>query len=89
MTEEDGFKIELSLHEICINIVLYAYPGEKGEIVLRTWFDGRRTPVSSFGTRGSPSIPRPAGLAGHSGEAPDGQAGRVRHLSVPDPDGRL
>jgi anti-sigma regulatory factor (Ser/Thr protein kinase) len=40
LTEEDGFKIELSLHEICINIALYAYPGGKGEIVLRTWLDG-------------------------------------------------
>ncbi len=42
MTEEDGFKIELSLHEICINIALYAYPGEKGEIVLRAWLEGDR-----------------------------------------------
>jgi anti-sigma regulatory factor (Ser/Thr protein kinase) len=40
MTEDDGFKVELSLHEICINIALYAYPGEKGEIVLRAWFEG-------------------------------------------------
>ncbi len=40
MTEEDGFKIELSLHEICINIALYAYPGQEGEIVLRTWREG-------------------------------------------------
>ncbi len=38
--EEDYFKIELSLHEICVNIVLYAYPAEKGDLVLRTWFKG-------------------------------------------------
>jgi serine/threonine-protein kinase RsbW len=42
MTEEDGFKIELSLHEICINIALYAYPGEKGEIVLRAWLEAEK-----------------------------------------------
>jgi serine/threonine-protein kinase RsbW len=40
LAEEDGFKIELSLHEICVNIVRYAYRGEEeGEIVLRTWVD--------------------------------------------------
>jgi anti-sigma regulatory factor (Ser/Thr protein kinase) len=38
--EEDYFKIELSLHEICVNIVLYAYPADKGDLVLRIWFEG-------------------------------------------------
>ena len=40
LAEEDYFKIELSLHEIAINIILYAYPAEKGDLVLRTWFEG-------------------------------------------------
>jgi len=42
MAEEDYFKIELSLHEICVNIVLYAYPAEKGDLVLRTWSEGEK-----------------------------------------------
>jgi serine/threonine-protein kinase RsbW len=40
LAEEDYFKIELSLHEIAVNIILYAYPAEKGDLVLRTWFEG-------------------------------------------------
>lgn len=42
LTEEDYFKIELSLHEIVVNIVLYAYPEKKRDLVLRTWFEGRK-----------------------------------------------
>jgi len=40
LAEEDYFKIELSLHEIAVNIILYAYPAEKGDLVLRIWFEG-------------------------------------------------
>jgi serine/threonine-protein kinase RsbW len=40
--EEDGFKIELSLYEVCINIILYAYPGGRGEIDVRLWMEGNR-----------------------------------------------
>jgi len=40
LAEEDYFKIELSLYEIAVNIILYAYPAEKGDLVLRTWFEG-------------------------------------------------
>jgi anti-sigma regulatory factor (Ser/Thr protein kinase) len=58
MTEEDGFKIELSLHEICINIALYAYPGEKGEIVLRAWFEEDRA-CFEFRDTGIAFDPRP------------------------------
>ncbi len=88
MTEEDGFKIELSLHEICINIALYAYPGGKGEIVLRTWLDGE-TAWFEFRDTGIAFDPRPARPPGHRGEAQDGRPGRVRDLPLPDPDGRL
>ncbi|MCU0244170.1 MAG: ATP-binding protein [Acidobacteria bacterium] len=39
--EEDRVKIELSLHEICVNIALYAYPeGRPGEMTVRAWKDG-------------------------------------------------
>jgi len=37
ISDEDYYKIELSLLEICINIISYAYPQEKGEIFLKTW----------------------------------------------------
>ncbi len=37
LSDKDYFKIELSLLEICINIIRYAYPHEKGEILLKTW----------------------------------------------------
>ncbi len=42
VAEEDYFKIELALHEIVVNIILYAYPEEKGDLVLRTWIEERR-----------------------------------------------
>jgi len=37
ISEEDFYIIELSLLEICINIIRYAYPGKKGKIFLKTW----------------------------------------------------
>lgn len=37
ISEEDFYIIELSLMEICINIIRYAYPGKKGVIFLKTW----------------------------------------------------
>jgi serine/threonine-protein kinase RsbW len=38
--EEDRLKIELALHEICVNIARYAYPqGRKGDITVRIWRD--------------------------------------------------
>ena len=36
-SEEAYYLIELSLLEICINIVRYAYPEEKGDISLKIW----------------------------------------------------
>ena len=38
LTEEEYFAIELSLLEICTNIVRYAYPEDKDKIFLKTWF---------------------------------------------------
>ena len=42
LPEKDIFRIDLSLVEVCINIVLYAYPHEKGRIVLSSWREPRR-----------------------------------------------
>lgn len=39
--EADRLKVELALHEICVNIARYAYPrGRKGEMTVRIWRDG-------------------------------------------------
>ena len=37
VSEENYFQIELSLLEICINIINYAYPQDRGEIFLKSW----------------------------------------------------
>lgn len=39
LAEEDLMKLELSLHEIFVNIALYAYPGATGEMSVRVWDD--------------------------------------------------
>ncbi len=37
LNEEDAYKVELSLVEMCSNIMRYAYPRSKGEIVISLW----------------------------------------------------
>ena len=37
LCEEDTYRVELSLVEMCSNIMRYAYPGQKGEIVVSAW----------------------------------------------------
>ena len=37
LTEEAYYIIELSILEICINVIRYAYPKEKGNILLKIW----------------------------------------------------
>ncbi len=39
LSEEDYFAIELSLLEICTNIVRYAYPEKNDKIFLKIWRD--------------------------------------------------
>lgn len=39
VSDKDYFKIELALLEICVNIIRYAYPNNKGEIFLKVWLD--------------------------------------------------
>jgi anti-sigma regulatory factor (Ser/Thr protein kinase) len=40
LNEEDVYKVELSLVEMCTNIMRYAYPGKKGDIVISSWHEG-------------------------------------------------
>lgn len=41
LDEEDRLKVELALHEICVNIARYAYPrGRKGDMIIRVWQAG-------------------------------------------------
>ena len=37
ISDKDYFKIELSLLEVCVNIIRYAYPKNEGEILLKIW----------------------------------------------------
>lgn len=38
LSEEDYYMVELSLIEVCINIMRYAYPSKKkGDILLKAW----------------------------------------------------
>lgn len=37
VTDETELKLELSLHEIFVNIAMYAYPEGKGEVAVRVW----------------------------------------------------
>ena len=39
LSEEDIYKIELSLVEMCTNIMRYAYRRKKGEIVIKAWYE--------------------------------------------------
>lgn len=39
VTEEDAMKLELSLHEIIVNIAMHAYPQGNGEMSVRLWID--------------------------------------------------
>ncbi len=61
LAEEDVMRIELSLHEILVNIALYAYPEGEGEMSLRIWREDG-TLRMEFRDRGVPFNPaeRPA-----------------------------
>lgn len=37
VSDKNYFKIELALLEICVNIIRYAYPDDKGEIFIKVW----------------------------------------------------
>ncbi|MGB8951207.1 MAG: ATP-binding protein [Candidatus Aminicenantales bacterium] len=59
ISEEDSYKIELSLVEMCTNIITYGYPKEKGRIDLRTWHQGEKVYVE-IQDSGIPFDPRKA-----------------------------
>lgn len=42
LNEEDAYKVELSLVEMCSNIMRYAYPGDRGKIVVSAWHEEGR-----------------------------------------------
>ncbi len=55
--EEDEFKVELAVHEICVNIAMYAYPqGRNGDLAIRVWRDDGRL-VIEVRDRGIPFDP--------------------------------
>ena len=56
LSEDDGMKVELSLHEIFVNIALYAYPQGGGDMALRIW-SRDRTLFLEFRDRGVPFDP--------------------------------
>jgi sigma-B regulation protein RsbU (phosphoserine phosphatase) len=38
LDDEDSLKVELALHEICVNVAMYAYPkGPHGDMAVRIW----------------------------------------------------
>jgi anti-sigma regulatory factor (Ser/Thr protein kinase) len=42
ISENDYYAIELSMLEICVNIIRYAYPKDQGKIQLKTWRENNR-----------------------------------------------
>ncbi|MCR4410271.1 MAG: ATP-binding protein [Candidatus Saccharicenans sp.] len=40
VTDEEHFQIELALIEICLNIIHYAYPENRGTIQVKFWTEG-------------------------------------------------
>lgn len=61
LSDDDVMKLELSLHEIFVNIALYAYPQGGGDLTLKIW-SRDRTLFLEFRDRGVPFDPgnRPA-----------------------------
>lgn len=57
VSEKDYYIIELSLLEICINIIRYAYPNHKGEIRLKAWND-KKSVFLEISDDGIPFDPR-------------------------------
>ena len=57
IAEEDALQIELSLHEICVNIALHAYPQQPGDLKVRIWLE-EGTVFLEVRDRGVPFYPR-------------------------------
>jgi serine/threonine-protein kinase RsbW len=57
--EEDFFKVELAVVEMCINVSRYAYPGASGELTVEVEIEGR-TAMITISDGGIPFDPRSA-----------------------------
>jgi anti-sigma regulatory factor (Ser/Thr protein kinase) len=57
IAENDYYTIELSILEICINIIRYAYPEDRGEIHLKSWKDKNKF-YFEISDKGIPFDPR-------------------------------
>ena len=57
--EEDFFKIELAVVEMCVNIARYAFPGGAGKITIEIAIEGRTAAVT-ISDDGIPFDPRSA-----------------------------
>lgn len=57
LSDETYYLIELSILEMCINIVRYAYPGKTGELSLKIWKKGKKI-FFEIRDRGIPFNPR-------------------------------
>lgn len=42
ISEEEFFKVELAMVEVCTNIIRYGYPGGKGDIQVKVWHEDER-----------------------------------------------
>ncbi len=42
ISEEDFFKIELALVEMCTNVIRYGYPGGSGDIEVKAWHEDEK-----------------------------------------------
>jgi len=42
ISEEDFFKIELALVEMCTNVIRYGYPGGNGDIHVKAWHEDEK-----------------------------------------------
>jgi len=57
ISENDYYTIELSMLEICVNIIRYAYPEDRGEIHLKVWEDKNKFYIE-ISDEGIPFDPR-------------------------------
>lgn len=42
ISEEDFFRIELALVEMCTNVIRYGYPGGKGDFQVKAWHEDEK-----------------------------------------------
>ena len=84
--EDDFFKIELAVVELCVNISRYSYPDGAGEMEIE--IETRRPDGDGHDHRRGDPLRSPLGPQARReldpGHGPDGRAG---HLPGPDPDG--